>query len=498
MKNYFVIIFSLLFPLSICAQTSHVGIWDRFEGEIENVRQYDNPYTDVTLNLEYTSPDNQTIHFWGFYDGDNLWKFRFMPDQPGRWTYKAQFSDKSKSVSGSFECVPSDIPGMLSVDESNPMWFGFKGGKHGLIRSFHVGDRFFAENWDDENRMAFLDWFEGQGYNMLSIASHYLNRDSEGRGKGWVTPDLWPLNADEYQKMERILDELAKRKIMVYPFAGFFGKNSDFPTEPDQQDQYIRYTLARIAPYWNLLFNVAGPEPNLKKHIFLTSDEVARLGKKIKALDPFGHLISVHNRTGDDPYKDSDWTDYGILQGPKTTNRKKLNNGLLESHHSAKPLYAQETLWSGNKYHPEYSDEDLRKNTYVIHMSATALNFADMDGNSSSGFSGNMDLSKRNQHRHDIVRTVWDFFETIPFYSMSPAQNLVDNGFCLARKGERYLVYLEQPGQVSIKIVDGPYQVEWINAQKTSDRRKAGKTLDGQDLTSPDAGDDWLLYLTKP
>ena len=81
-----------------------------------------------------------------------------------------------------------------------------------------------------------------------------------------------------------------------------------------------------------------------------------------------------YNPTGDDPFKDMDWTSYGILQDPKTTDREKLSRGLLRNHHPAKPLYAQETLWPGNKYHPQYTADDIRKNAYVMMMSAAAIN----------------------------------------------------------------------------------------------------------------------------
>src|SRR5688500_2204300 len=130
------------------------------------------------------------------------------------------------------------LPGPLGKDRSNPIWFGFRDGRQLLVRSFHVGDRFFAANWDDpvredgEKRTAFLDWAQRHGYNMLSIASHYLNREVEGRGQGWDTPDLWPLDAAEYRKAEGVLDDLARRQILVYPFAGFFGRDSDFPRDP--------------------------------------------------------------------------------------------------------------------------------------------------------------------------------------------------------------------------------------------------------------------------
>ena len=99
-----------------------------------------------------------------------------------------------------------------------------------MFRSFHVGDRFFASNWDDpfddndgNKRTEFLNWLQGQGYNMLSIASHYLNRQEKGRGDGWTTLKLWPFNVEEYREMETILDELSRCEIIVFPFAGFFG-----------------------------------------------------------------------------------------------------------------------------------------------------------------------------------------------------------------------------------------------------------------------------------
>ena len=475
----------------------NVGRWDRFEITVGNERSYADPYNDVTLNVTYTAPDGERIDFWGFHDGGSTWKLRFMPDRFGEWRYEAAFSDGAPGASGTFRVVESGIPGLIGVDEYNPMWFGYKGGRHLLIRSFHVGDRFFAANWAGEKRTAFLDWLGAQRYNMLSIASHYLNRDVEGRGRGWDTPKLWPLDAAEYRRMEAILDDLARRKIFVFPFAGFFGKESDYPRDPAGQERYVRYTLARLAPYWNLLLNVAGPEPNLRDH-WMESKDVERLGRLIKRLDPFGHVVSVHNRTGDDPYIASDWTDFGVTQGPKTVNRSRLALAHLANHHLAKPLYAQETLWPGNILHKEpYANVDIRKNAFVMLMSAAAINFGDMNGLSSSGFTGTMDLADRFQERHDIIGKVWDFFESVPFWRMTPRPELVDNGYCLAEVGRRYLVYLESRGTVNVRVAGGPYSVRWINAQDTSDVRSGGSTEDGRNLASPADGDDWLLDLTR-
>ena len=108
-----------------------------------------------------------------------------------------------------------------------------------------------------------------------------------------------------------------------------------------------------------------------------------------------------------------------------------------------------------------------------------------------------MELADMRQPRHDIIKKVWDFFETIPFYRMRPRQDLVSMGYCLAEEGARYLVYLDSGGSVDATIGDGQYSVQWINAQNTSDQRAGKPTSDGRNLTSPGDGDDWLLYLVR-
>ncbi|UCE49223.1 MAG: DUF5060 domain-containing protein [Phycisphaerales bacterium] len=497
---YFMLVVTLLSGQCDATGDVSVGRWDRFEATVKGAKDYRDPYSDVTLKVTYEDPVGVKTTFWGFYDGAGTWKIRFMPDRTGRWKYAAVFTDGSRRISGTFECVNSEIPGMISVDETNPMWFGYKGGKHVLIRSFHVGDRFFAENWPAAKRRAFLDWAQRQGYNMLSVASHYLNRDAEGRGRGWRTPDLWPLNASEFRRAEAILNDLAARGIMVYPFAGFFGQSSDFPTDHAEQIRYVKYVLARFGPHWNVLFNVAGPEPKIKAKEFqnaMTFTDVNRLGRMISELDVFGHPISIHNPTGNDPYKNENWVSFTTLQGWKGTNFMDIYNGMMKNHHDAKPLYAQEVFWPGNKYHKISDEGDIRKKAFVLMMSAAAINYADMDGNSSTGFSGSMELSERNQTIHDIVRKVWDFFEAIPFYQMSPCPNAVDSGFCLADEGRCYLVYLLGRGTANVSVQTGTYTVTWINAQDTSDRRLYGTTNDGKNLSSPDGGDDWLLFLNR-
>jgi hypothetical protein len=302
--------------------------------------------------------------------------------------------------------------------------------------------------------------------------------------------------------MEAMLDELHRRRIMVYPFAGFLGRGSDFPAAGAARDLYIEYTVARLGAYSNLLFMVGGPEPLLRSHPYLNKDEIDDIARKIKTADVYGHLLSVHNYTGDDLFIDYPWHDYGILQGPKTRDREKLYRIILKNHHPGRPLFLQETLWPGNSFgHPPYSLEDVRKNGLVMLLAGGAINFGDMNGNSSSGFSGSLDLTKKVQERHDAIHEVWDLFESFPYYEMNPRQDLVTSGYCLADEGRYYLVYMNGSEAAdiapafNIALVPGIYTGKWISVDDFSRVIPIGEIEHTARLVAPDLAGDWLLYL---
>jgi hypothetical protein len=137
-------------------------------------------------------------------------------------------------------------------------------------------------------------------------------------------------------------------------------------------------------------------------------------------------------------------------------------------------------------------------------MAGGAINFIDNGGptpgevgDSSSGFSGSLELADRRQARHDILKGVWDTFAHFPFQQLQLQQGLVSRGYCLAAKGDTYLVYLDSPGLVDVAVEPGSYAVEWVNAQDGNDRHTGALTTTGKQLATPIHGDDWLLYLKR-
>ncbi len=489
-----------------------ISMYGLYEMVLVNDKPYSNPFADVTLTATVKHERGITVEVLGFYDGNGTWKIRFSPEVTGRWKCSALFSDNDKEFTSTFTCTPSVSKGKLCKNLYNPYWLSYTNDDRTLLRSLHVGDRFMASNWDDPTddgdgnaRTIFLDWCEVQGYNMLSIGSLFTNRNEKGRGQGWITPKPWPLNPDEFQKLEIILTDLQSRGMTVFPFAGLFGGAGEWPVKPEEQELYIKYVLSRLGHYGNIIYNVAGPEPFWREEISQYKGEmrkvdIQRLALLIKKYDVYDHLLTVHNEKRatqyGDPFLHEAWYDLSTLQGPTTVNREELFGGLSMNHHPRKPAYAQETLWHGNLYHPKYSEDQLRKNAYAILFAGAILNFADMDGNSSTGFSGTLNPVDVTSTKHAIIKSVWDWFESIPFHRLDARQDLVKNGFCLAKENEEYYVYADTTGQVEL-FLNTPYDMysEWINAKNTLERR-AGPTVRSKTIfNTPIDGDDWILHV---
>lgn len=64
-----------------------------------------NPF-DIDLAVIVKCPDESTKKIYGFYDGENIFTFRFMPEQIGEYSYKTICKiNKLNNKTGSFTCI---------------------------------------------------------------------------------------------------------------------------------------------------------------------------------------------------------------------------------------------------------------------------------------------------------------------------------------------------------------------------------------------------------
>src|SRR5438034_6349339 len=69
--------------MNVTNSTAHVEQWGLFELALHGSTQ-GNPYLDVELTAQFTYK-HRMIEVDGFYDGDGVYRIRFMPDTPGIW-----------------------------------------------------------------------------------------------------------------------------------------------------------------------------------------------------------------------------------------------------------------------------------------------------------------------------------------------------------------------------------------------------------------------------
>jgi hypothetical protein len=84
--------------------TTTVEQWGIFEVELRGSAE-GNPFQDVDLTAQFMYK-HRTIEVDGFYDGDGVYRVRFMPDMQGGWEYRTSSNrDELNGSKGTFECV---------------------------------------------------------------------------------------------------------------------------------------------------------------------------------------------------------------------------------------------------------------------------------------------------------------------------------------------------------------------------------------------------------
>ena len=72
--------------IALAAPSDSVEQWNLFEASF-NGPTNGNPFVDVDFSATFQQGD-KAITVAGFYDGDGIYRVRFMPESTGGWTYR--------------------------------------------------------------------------------------------------------------------------------------------------------------------------------------------------------------------------------------------------------------------------------------------------------------------------------------------------------------------------------------------------------------------------
>jgi hypothetical protein len=227
--------------------------WGRFEQSFRSSAVYSNPLQDTTLTVVFTSPLGETNLVYGFWDGGRVWRVRFAPDQPGRWSFKSSCSDSANpglhNRTGEFICTAATGQSRFE--------------KHGLIgvardrRHFEHADGtpFFwlaDTTWNGARLSEPKDWEFYAGVRVIQRFTVIEWAAMPGTGSRQPTgisgsPERIGVDPDFFKKLDRKVELLSHVGLLsaIAPLAET-GPSTGNPSLPDDQAALlVRYIAAR-------------------------------------------------------------------------------------------------------------------------------------------------------------------------------------------------------------------------------------------------------------
>jgi hypothetical protein len=290
--------------------------WDYFELTLK-AQVSGNPFVDVTLEAEFVQA-HRSIRVAGFYDGDDVYRVRFMPDTEGAWTYTTHSNVASLAGhTGEFHSTPASAGNHGPVRVVDAYHFAYEDGT-----AYHpVGTTCYVWNLQgDALEEKTLETLKDAPFNKMRMCvfpkryTYNYNEPPcypfEGEVKrAWdpsmrdnyraeAAPDFWDFdrfNPEYFRRLEkRILDlrnlGIEADLIIFHPYD--FGAWGFDRMPAEVNDRYLRYLAARISAFRNLWWSFAN-EYDLMLNLNLSDWD--HFFQVIETEDPYNHLRSLHN-----------------------------------------------------------------------------------------------------------------------------------------------------------------------------------------------------------
>jgi hypothetical protein len=269
--------------------------WDHLEINLSGPSS-GNPYIDVTLSATFRH-QNRSLVVGGFYDGDGSYKIRFMPDEPGPWTWttasnQAQLNGKS----GSFECVAPGEGNRGPVSVRDQFHFGFADGTPYVECGTTCYAWAFQPEATQKQTIRTLTTSPFNKIRMCLFPKWYQHNRKEPPmypfPRNGETNDYSTFNPAYFQHLDRLILELRRigvqaDLILFHPYDKW-GYQS-MPADVD--DRYLRYVIARFSAYRNVWWSLANEFDFMKDKTTKDWDRYARI---VADNDAFDHLRSIH------------------------------------------------------------------------------------------------------------------------------------------------------------------------------------------------------------
>lgn len=282
-----------------------------FEGKV-----FENPFMEATI-LGTFKGDQECKTVEGFYDGDGIFKVRFMPSFAGTYTYIVEGNFSNNLYQGSFEVIPATLNNHGPVKVTDQYHFTYMDG----APYYQIGTTCYAwvhqpENMQQKtlhtlsespfNKIRFCIFPKHYDYNLYEPISYPyegkpcsiegMNRENfldflpDNAENQW---DYSRFNPKHFQVIEQRIQDLQTLEIeadiiLMHPYDrwGFSQMG------PEYDRHYIRYVMARFSAYRNVWWSLANEYDLCKEKTIADWEGIA---EAVVEYDSYQRLRSIHN-----------------------------------------------------------------------------------------------------------------------------------------------------------------------------------------------------------
>lgn len=295
--------------------------WGVFELALDG-KSDGNPFVDYEITAVFKG-EHETKKVTGFYDGDGVYKVRFMPSYEGKYQYKVSGTFSDMTEEGEFSVTAPELTEnhgdvkivdqiYLEYADGTPYysigttcyaWIHqteklqrqtletLKNSSFNKIR-FCIFPKFYKYNTREPQLYPYLRGTKhGQDEERLAKMIH-MSFHTEDVIEDITDFDFYQFNPDFFQALDQKVEALLQLGIqadiiLLHPYDkwGF----SCMTKECDEL--YLKYVVARYSAYRNVWWSMANEYDLMTK----TVEEWDELGELVTSEDPYGHLCSIHN-----------------------------------------------------------------------------------------------------------------------------------------------------------------------------------------------------------
>ena len=289
---------SLLLLSALLVTASTVEKWGVFELELKGPAE-GNPFVDVRVGAVFTNGAT-TLEVPGFYDGEGVYRVRFMPGAVGEWRYETKSNRwELTGKLGSFTVTPAKKGNHGPVRVHNTFHFAYADG----TPFKQIGTTIY--NWLDtpeENQELTLKTLAAAPFNKARM----LVTQQPNPYRKSFAPSLWPFvgtpphgwdltrpNPAFFRHYEQRLAQLRDLGIEAdLILFNPYGKWGFETMDAAGDERYLRYVVARFGAYRNVWWSISNEFDFLRTKTMADWDRYFQI---VQTADPYAHLRSIHN-----------------------------------------------------------------------------------------------------------------------------------------------------------------------------------------------------------